>query len=131
MGNPMPFNNLPRPGTDDLWRGGDLAAGTARVVKVRYLVQGILTIPEDQIPATWADMAAREKWRWMVEVWWESLNGGDLLNGMDGSEGLDEAYPGLLEESGGGDGDYEIIAKTRDYASWWAMECATQLVGLE
>jgi hypothetical protein len=122
QGNPMPFNDLPRPTCEA--KLDDQAKGR---VKVRYLVQGILTIPEDQIPVTWANMTPREKWKWMIEVWWEQLNGGDLLHGLNESEGLEECYPGLLEELEA-NGDYETIAKTRDYASWWSMECATQLV---
>jgi len=41
-----------------------------RKIKVRYLIQGILTIPEEEIPTNLETMTKEEKWDWLNE-WWD------------------------------------------------------------
>lgn len=99
-----------------------------RIVKVRYLAQGIITIPNGDLPITWDDMSAREKWAWL-NWWWEAFVTQEMLN--QGIEDCDsdpgEVSPGRLEEFKPGADDYENIAISNEYERWFNMENATAM----
>jgi len=94
-------------------------------VKVRYLCQGILAIPAEQLPAGWQEWEAKAKWDWLKE-WWDEhvtediLKAGLLTDGAPGDPG-----PGLLEEFDGE--EYHTVAQSREYHGWWTCDDATAL----
>ena len=89
-------------------------------VKVRFLVQGILTIPAEQMPEGWDKWSARDKWDWTME-WWDEHVGESLLREsvlMDDIPG--DPAPGLLEVFDGE--EYVTIAQSNEYHGWFNCE---------
>jgi hypothetical protein len=86
-------------------------------VKVRFIAQGILTIPPDEIPEGWHEWKDEDKWEW-VQEWWGNNITEDMLRDailMDDVPG--DPVPGLLEVNDGE--EYHTIAQSREYFAYW------------
>ena len=98
-----------------------------RLVKVRFLAQGIMTIPEGQLPPNFDKMTREEAWEW-IQVWWdEQVTMSMIHQGLiDCDSDPYEVSPGLLEVYPP-QGDYETLAQSNEYRNWWMQENATAL----
>lgn len=96
-------------------------------VNVRYVAQGIVTIPLDELPReAWPTMSPAEKWAWVVEWWDFNKDVADTyLKGVE-RIGPEEVHPGLLEEEvpltdtdGIPFSEYSNVAQSSEWLAWW------------
>jgi len=94
-------------------------------VKVRFLAQGILTIPNDQIPEGWHEWDARDKWDWLMEWWGLNITDAMLREALLLDDVPGDPAPALLEVFDGE--DYRTIAQSNEYYGYWNCENATAM----
>jgi len=92
-------------------------------VEVRYLCQGILTVPAEQLPAGWQEWDAQDKWGWLQEWWDEHVTEDMLKAGLLTDDAPGDPGPGLLEVFDGK--EYRTVAQSREYHGWWTCDDAT------
>jgi hypothetical protein len=94
-------------------------------MKVRFLCQGILMIPADQLPSGWNEMDAATKWNWLQEWWNENVTEDMLKKALITDDAPFEPGPGLLEEYDGE--EYHTVAQSNEYFGWWNCENASAM----
>ena len=97
-------------------------------VKVRFVAQGILTIPKNDLPPDFEKLDREQAWEWINEWWDKEVGPAEIMQGVENCEDLPgDPCPGLLEIFEPGQSEYRTIAVTNEFAGYWQTENAYAL----